>query len=271
MADTEVAGASVLDMSLDDRIAQSKSSRSGGRAGGAKRSDRGGARKARSGGQPYSKSLAPYKKGNSDDRWGHDLYGPSRGTAVGGELGARLSGADNGVVEEEKRGSRGRVDFSGVKGLLNRGLSVRGAGEKGRTVRVENLMEGTTAADVEAIFKDAGTISSSKLVKSKPTVTVELYYKSPSDAEEAVRKFDGQVADGLTIHVSVVAPAAGGKDLLARVGLAGAAARGRDLLDDGDFGGKMRSDELLDAPGAQIITGDAFSGGRRGRRRGGRS
>ncbi|KZO96151.1 hypothetical protein CALVIDRAFT_136316 [Calocera viscosa TUFC12733] len=218
------------------------------------------------------KALAPYKKGNSDaGKWDHDLYGGSRGGVPGGELGTRLS--NGGAAGEESKGNRGRVDFSGVKGLLNRGLSVRGAGagEKGRTVRVENLMEGTTAADVEAIFKDAGAIHSSKLVKSKPTVSVELYYKSSTDAEEAVRKFDGQTADGLTLKVSVVTSPGGGRDLLARVGLAGAAARGRDLLDDGDSGSKMRSDALLDAPGAQIITGDAFSGGRRGRRRGGRS
>ncbi|EJT96722.1 hypothetical protein DACRYDRAFT_119934 [Dacryopinax primogenitus] len=251
MAEVEL---SALDISLEDRIAASKSSRGGG-GGGAKRSDRRERRKARSSTGPYEREQRlPYSKGNSDEQWGHDLYGDKKNRQF----------ASSG---QEERG-RGKVDFSGVKDLLGGGgLSVRGAsGEKGRVVRIENLMEGTSAADVEAIFKEAGPVSSSKLTRTKPTVSVELVYRNPQDAEDAVRRYDGQMADGLTLRVSIVTDSnagkregAGGRDLLSRVGTK------RDLLEDDTFVSKMRSD-TMDQPGE-----NRGSRGRRGRGRGGRS
>jgi len=157
-----------------------------------------------------------------------------------------------------------------------KGISLRGAGTGTKTtVRVENLMEGTTAADVEAIFKAAGPILSSRQTKTRGTVTIELVYKTSEGATEAVKRYDGQVADGQELRVTVVdkpggtsiAGAANGNSdsLIGRLGIT--SKKGGDLLDDDDSGSGMRSDALLDDPRAQVITMDAAEGGN-GRERG---
>lgn len=114
-------------------------------------------------------------------------------------------------------------------GLALGGFNIKGASsiKDGNVVQVSGLVGGTTAADVEvsfpalffgvgahltvaacaqAIFKRCGAITSSKLHSppSSDSVAIRIIFKSPASATTAVQKFNGQQADGRTLHVSIV-------------------------------------------------------------------
>ncbi|KDQ55135.1 hypothetical protein JAAARDRAFT_60096 [Jaapia argillacea MUCL 33604] len=136
-------------------------------------------------------------------------------------------------------------------------ISIKGASSRGNVVRVTGLVKGTTAADVEAIFKRCGHIISSSLEtptgpQSDPSV--RLTYKNSADAQAAIKKFDGQQADGKTLRVTVL----GGVNatLGGRLGLSVVDGSVDVLMDSSDSAGgsKMRSDSILASdPRAQVL------------------
>ncbi|KAJ3006665.1 hypothetical protein NUW54_g3848 [Trametes sanguinea] len=79
-------------------------------------------------------------------------------------------------------------EVTGEKG----GLSIKGASSRGNVVQVSGLARGTTAADVEAIFKRCGPITTAVLHASTPDPVVRLTYKTPHgvlrDSRLALRK-----------------------------------------------------------------------------------
>lgn len=112
-------------------------------------------------------------------------------------------------------------------------LSIIGAA---RTVivRVEQLVQGTTAEDVELSFAEY-RISSAKLVsaQSSRTATVEVEVASRANAENMVSKYNGVLADGERLKLSIV-EAGGGVvepkvNINERIGKSGPA---RELLQD---------------------------------------
>jgi len=124
-------------------------------------------------------------------------------------------------------------------------LSIRGASTRGNVVEVTGLVKGTTAEDVEAIFKRCGPItqSSVKQTNGSGDVTVRLTFKQEKDAREAVRVFDKQVADGRTLGVRIV----GGVNasLSGRLSI-GVVDGSVDALMEADNGSsKMRSDDIM--------------------------
>jgi len=126
-------------------------------------------------------------------------------------------------------------------------------------VEVRNLVQGTTAEDVQAIFSDSGPISFASEIPSriKGAVAVQLRFQNVADAERARKTFDGQIADGRKLEVAVLS---GG--LLANA-LGGAAPQGNgpDLLPETPSGGAgMRSDSLLNDPRAQVMTAPKIVG-----------
>ncbi|TFY53860.1 hypothetical protein EVJ58_g9206 [Rhodofomes roseus] len=146
---------------------------------------------------PYNRNQRPPPKGDVNGTWTHDLYQGSG--ARGGSLSARLS---NSPANAPKMNFT-TADRALREALGEKGLSIKGASSRGNVVEVAGLANGTSAADVEAIFKRCGPITNSVLSKREPPV-VRVTFKHEKDAQDAVAKFDGQPADGRTLSVRVV-------------------------------------------------------------------
>ncbi|TFK51118.1 hypothetical protein OE88DRAFT_1660439 [Heliocybe sulcata] len=197
---------------------------------------------------PYNRNGRP-PKGNSDEPWQHDLF--DNPNANKRSLSARLSaGAPSPPKMNFGMADRALKDALGMEMQGDSGdISIKGASMRGNVVEVTGLVKGTTAADVEAIFKRCGPITKSAVVQqvlSNGDVCVRLTYKNAQDAQAAVSKFNGQQADGKTLRVKVV----GGVNatLGGRLGL-GVVDGSVDVLMETDspsnFGSKMRSDSIL--------------------------
>ncbi|KAI0364145.1 hypothetical protein BV20DRAFT_956840 [Pilatotrama ljubarskyi] len=225
---------------------------------------------------PYNRNKRP-PKADVNDTWKHDMF-----NAEPRSLSARLTNAPVAPAPKLNLGIADKAlrEAIGEKG----GLSIKGASSRGNVVQVAGLAKGTTAADVEAIFKRCGAITSAVLHSANPEPVVRLTYKNEKDAQAAVAKFHGQPADGRTLEVKIV----GGVNATLSGRIGAALVEGSvDVLmgDDAPSGGsKLRSDEILgkDArahvlvapPGADpkdyVQRPTRGRGGRRGRgRRGG--
>ncbi|TDL16515.1 hypothetical protein BD410DRAFT_620632 [Rickenella mellea] len=227
--------------------------------------------------------------------WQHDMYnGPGK------TLSSRLTDPSSASSSAGGGGGPRKVETSLVQNALRQataagsaaggggGLSIKGsASQNANVVEVAGLVSGTTAADVEAIFKRCGHIVKSVVHSSSGNdVIVRLTFKKSDDARNAVTKFNGLPADGRILRVSVVGSA--NASLGGRLGGDVLANGTVDVLMDGDDsdsgGSKMRSDDVLRTdPRAQVLTvppganpadyQQARGGGRGaggGRRRGGR-
>ncbi|KAI0645297.1 hypothetical protein C8Q79DRAFT_911692 [Trametes meyenii] len=185
---------------------------------------------------PYNKNQRP-PKADVNDTWKHDMYNSEPRS-----LSARLTNA-SAAAPKLNLGMADRAlrEAVGEKG----GLSIKGASSRGNVVQVSGLAKGTTAADVEAIFKRCGTITSAILHSASPEPVVRLTYKNEKDAQAAVAKFHGQPADGRTLEVKII----GGVNatLSGRIGAALVEGSVDVLMSDDAHsnGSKLRSDELL--------------------------
>ncbi|KAI0714059.1 hypothetical protein C8T65DRAFT_158576 [Cerioporus squamosus] len=226
--------------------------------------------------EPYNRNQRP-PKGDVDGTWKHDMFNADR------SLSARLTNAPVGAPKMNFGiADKALRDAVGEKG----GLSIKGASSRGNVVQVGGLAKGTTAADVEAIFKRCGAITTAVLHTASPDPIVRLTYKHEKDAQAAVAKFHGQPADGRTLDVKIV----GGVNATLSGRIGAALVEGSvDVLmgDEAGGGSKLRSDELLATdsrahvlvapPGTdpkEYTQAPARGGGRgrgrgRGRRRGG--
>jgi len=200
----------------------------------------------RSTSNPYQQRTPRPPKGDVDGNWQHDLFQSDGASATTGakSLSARLNGPANapkmnfGIAEKALREAAG---LAGDRGEL----SIRGASSRGNVIEVTGLVRGTTAEDVEAIFKRCGPITQSS-AKTAPggDVTVRLTFKHDKDARTAVENFNGQVADGRPLSVRIV----GGVNasLSGRLGVGVQDGSVDMLMDSGSNGGsKMRSDDIL--------------------------
>ncbi|EMD33100.1 hypothetical protein CERSUDRAFT_118156 [Gelatoporia subvermispora B] len=194
----------------------------------------------RSGGaSPYNRNSRP-PKGDINSAWEHDLYnGPG---AEPRSLGTRLSNAPAGVPKMNFAGA----DRALREALGDKGLSIKGASSRGNVVQVGGLARGTTAADVEAIFKRCGPITSAATHSNGDPVVVRITFKHEKDAQAAVAKFNGQPADGRLLDVKIV----GGVNatLSGRIGIAVHDDSVDVLMGDNgapSTGSKLRSDEIL--------------------------
>lgn len=199
---------------------------------------------------PYNRPNRP-PKGDSDAQWSHDLYeDPDRPS-----LSSRLTlNAAQPRKPDSRLAQRALRDATGD----GKGLSIKGASSAplGNVVEVKGLVRGTTAADVEAIFKRCGTIVSSETASAKASenVIVRLTFKQVANAEAAVAKFNGQPADGKILQVNIVGTKA--------VGLSGRLA-GVDVVEDSvdvlmeggdESASKMRSDSIIASdPRASVL------------------
>ncbi|CCM04636.1 uncharacterized protein FIBRA_06820 [Fibroporia radiculosa] len=193
----------------------------------------------RSGGSsPYHRNQRP-PKGDVNGTWEHDLYrGPD---AEANSLGSRLSSVQTGAP---------KMNFTGADRALReatgeKGLSIKGASGRGNVVQVGGLASGTSAADVEAIFKRCGPITNAVMHSRNDPPIVRITFKHEKDAQAAVAKFHGQPADGRTLEVKIV----GGVNatLGGRIMGTSVSDDSVDVLMEGNVssGSKMRSDDIL--------------------------
>jgi len=187
-------------------------------------------------------------KGDVNSPWSHDLFEGNR--PLSERLSSSSSGAPKANFGVAQKALRAAV---GVEEPASGGLNIKGASgvKEGNVVQVSGLVKGTTAADVEAIFKRCGPILSSKLHSppSSDSVTIRIIFKQPTSAATAVQKFHNQQADGRTLNVTIVGGA--GVSLGGRLGLGlgigdGGAGSVDVLMESEDTGGsKMRSDSIV--------------------------
>lgn len=194
-------------------------------------------------------------KGDSDAQWSHDLYEDPEKPSLSSRL--TLSAAQP-RKPDSRLAQRALRDAAGDSKAPGLGLSIKGASAVplGNVVEIRGLVRGTTAADVEAIFKRCGTIVSSETAspKASENVIVRITFKLPAQADAAVNKFNGQPADGKILQVSIVGTKA--------VGLSGRLA-GVDVVDDSvdvlmeggeESSSKMRSDSIIASdPRASVL------------------
>ncbi|KAF9228363.1 hypothetical protein BS17DRAFT_773575 [Gyrodon lividus] len=200
---------------------------------------------------PYARPSRP-PKGDPDAQWSHDLYeDPDKPS-----LSARLTSS----AAAPRKPDSVLVQRALREATAAGGLSIKGAstGTNGNVVQVEGLVKGTSAADVEAIFRRCGPIVSSELAtnKSSENVIVRLTFKQAAHAAAAVSKFDKQPADGRVLHVSIVGVQSvglsgrlGGVDIVNENGSVDILIGGND-----DGGSKMRSDSIMNSdPRATVL------------------
>ncbi|KAF8342937.1 uncharacterized protein EI90DRAFT_3030767 [Cantharellus anzutake] len=178
------------------------------------------------------------------DRWTHDKFsgGATRGRRKGPDVPSALAQKTLAAL------SGGRTPPSDSPQPIS-SFNVKGA--SGATVEVRHLVPGTTAEDVAAIFGANGTILSATEVKGKAnSVTVQVKFSNLSEANSAVKKFNGQEADGRILEVVVL-----DSTLLKKAIAAGVATPREtfDLLPDAPAS-RMRSDALMADPRAQVQT-----------------
>ncbi|KIK97267.1 hypothetical protein PAXRUDRAFT_825112 [Paxillus rubicundulus Ve08.2h10] len=200
---------------------------------------------------PYARPSRP-PKGDPDAQWSHDLYEDPDKPSLSSRL---TSSAAVPRKPDSLLAQRALREATAAGGISIKGAST---GANGNVVQVEGLVKGTSAADVEAIFRRCGPIVSSELAtnKSSDNVTVRLTFKQVAHAAAAVSKFDKQPADGRVLHVSIVGVQSvglsgrlGGVDVVNENGSV-------DVLMGGnnDGGSKMRSDSIMHSdPRAMVL------------------
>jgi len=85
---------------------------------------------------------------------------------------------------------------------IERQIAVRVEREGPVNVRIEHLVEGTTAEDVKTAFQDFGTILSCSVEPARnQELNAIVIFKLKVDADVAVSRLDGAVADGRKLRV----------------------------------------------------------------------
>ncbi|OXC69357.1 hypothetical protein AYX13_01917 [Cryptococcus neoformans] len=84
-------------------------------------------------------------------------------------------------------------------------VSIIGAAKTTVWVRVENLAPGTTAEDVVSAFAPLAILNATQSNPiNSPTVSIDLELENRNDAEELIKQYNGVVADGNTLKLSIV-------------------------------------------------------------------
>ncbi|KAI0319259.1 hypothetical protein OF83DRAFT_1055310 [Amylostereum chailletii] len=222
----------------------------------------------------FSQSRPP--KGDVNSQWTHDMFADGKPKSLSARMSSTPLGAPKinfNPVDRALKDAAGELSIRGASGSMRRNV-----------VEVTGLVKGTTPADVEAIFKQEGDIVRSVAVSTRDPngdVAVRLVFKEDAHAQSAVKKFNGQMADGKRLGVRVV----GGNNasLSGRMNVSAVEGNVDALVSDVSGGSKMRSDDILsdaDArarahvllapPGADPNEYSQARGrGRGGRRRGG--
>ncbi|KIY68060.1 hypothetical protein CYLTODRAFT_453852 [Cylindrobasidium torrendii FP15055 ss-10] len=200
---------------------------------------------------PYAKEDRN-SRGNVEDKWSHDKFEQFN------SLGARL-GVDTPSPPPPRLHVTNavRAAIVGATGASLDTINIRGASGSHNVVEISGLLPGTTPADVKTIFQRCGEIVSAKSEPS-PDVRIRLTFKEPKSAQEAIKTFHNQQADGKTLSVKLVGVGAT-PNLAGRIqskdGLAVVAQEGNVdmLLGSNDRGSKMRSDALMDDPRSHVL------------------
>ncbi|KAF5345338.1 hypothetical protein D9758_008422 [Tetrapyrgos nigripes] len=226
---------------------------------------------------PYNRANRQ-PKGDVNGTWSHDLF--DQHNSLSARLNLDPTPGRTSITPMIQKALR-----EAGAGLSNSELSIKGAAVHGNVIEVTGLVQGTTADDVAAIFKRCGEITARKMMPGSD-VKIRLTYKAQDSAEQAVKTFDKQPADGKVLSVKIVGSTTAGTSLSSRfdkdgLGLVRQEGSVDVLMESNDSGSKMRSDALTSDPRAQVLVAPPGvdpkdyvqaprRGGGRGRGRGGR-
>ncbi|KAF1325802.1 Tho complex subunit 4-like, partial [Globisporangium splendens] len=228
-----------LDMSLDDLIAQKKKSsnpdsRAASRGNGKSRSNkadagsagpvRGRQQRKRGGGarnQPYGRS----RDGGDSDAMEVEDDGPQSG-------GKNAGSKKRAVVVKKQQGKGGKKGGS----ILSRlGGSTKDAGSPGTKILVKNLKFDILEDDVRELFGTVGEVKKAEIVydrSGRSKGIARVWFARRSDAEKALKQYDGRTLDGQPMQLSL------DDDANVRKGLFGTALRNdKDVKFKVSFGG----------------------------------
>ncbi|KAG8979040.1 hypothetical protein FRC05_009250 [Tulasnella sp. 425] len=163
---------------------------------------------------------SPYTRPNrdlppADGNWVHDKFAEINDIpAAGGALASRISGgaptgSDGAGAKLFARAIGDRPSGVGpIRRAASGGsLSIKGASAPQSTVlEIKELVAGTTADDVKAIFAQCGTIRDAWTLPSSnaETTIIRVKFSEREGMLKAIKQFDGQVADGRTLSVKEV-------------------------------------------------------------------
>ncbi|CAG8502457.1 452_t:CDS:2 [Ambispora gerdemannii] len=151
------------------------------------------------------------KTGNSNGIWRHDLFktlnpGPSQtkrsnplvadSSSIGGLSIQQRLGTNIGVT--------GRMSIKGVAPVKQE-FSIKGEGGPA-TIVVSNLASGTSANDVKTAFMDFGDILTLDMKSNKNPrlpVNAELTFESKASALAAIKKYNTALVDGRVLKVQL--------------------------------------------------------------------
>ncbi|KAG9050915.1 hypothetical protein FS837_001089 [Tulasnella sp. UAMH 9824] len=163
---------------------------------------------------------SPYTRPNrdlppADGNWVHDKFAEINDIpAAGGALASRISGgvASGSDGAGAKLFAKAMGDRPSGVGPIRRKasggpLSIKGASApQGTILEIRELVAGTTAEDVKAIFTQCGTIKDAWTLPSSnaETTVIRVKFTERDGMLKAIKQFDGQVADGRTLSVKEV-------------------------------------------------------------------
>ncbi|KIY50290.1 hypothetical protein FISHEDRAFT_39545 [Fistulina hepatica ATCC 64428] len=204
---------------------------------------------------------APYKrsehtpKGDVNGTWDHDLF--DRHNSLSARLGQEPAAPKPSFTNIAQKALR-EASMSQTQPL-----SIKGASQQiaANIVEISGLVAGTTASDVREIFKRSGEITKCEVASRRgEPLRIRVMFKQSSSAQNAVKTFHGQPADGETLNVVLVGITSQGQKLAGRLsgkdGLAIVKQEGSvdTLFESEESNGKMRSDALLQSGRAHVLT-----------------
>ncbi|KAI1096585.1 hypothetical protein F5B19DRAFT_437136 [Rostrohypoxylon terebratum] len=86
-------------------------------------------------------------------------------------------------------------------GPSRQGIKIKGSAGP-FVVMAQNFAPGTTAADIENVMTPVGgLISSCRILKTHPIIIAEITFESKEGANQVIKQFNNQTADGKTLNV----------------------------------------------------------------------
>ncbi|KAM3073569.1 hypothetical protein ACMFMF_006774 [Clarireedia jacksonii] len=157
-----------------------------------------------------TKPIAKPAAGNVDAEWTHDLHAlnnpsASRVSQVPPRA-PRVTQARNDRLAKAFNGSASSPNLNGQYNIVPKSKAQTSLTIKGLAgpyiIIAENFLRGTSAQDIEtAMTPVGGPVLSCRIISEYPIVTAEIIFESKDGADNVKDTFNGQEADGRTLHV----------------------------------------------------------------------
>jgi len=232
---------------------------------------------------PYNRpsSQLPEARLPADGNWVHDKFAevndiPKAGGALAARMGGGTTGGAGAKLLQKALGDSGAGSSRlGAGGRVPSGgsLSIKGASApSSTTLEIRELVAGTTAEDVKAIFSQCGQITDAWVVPSgsSSTTVIRVTFTDRAGMTQAIKKFDQEPADGRVLSVKEVVAPSVAKVLDTAMELDSVGSKGKMYSDSIDGGVTITRPPRIDIVSDKWTRGGGGGGGnsRSGRGRG---